>query len=188
MEPLRCLDLFCGRGGWTKGFLKEGFHVEGIDIKPFPSYPGKFRQDNVCLVSGQWYRGFHVVVGSPPCRNFTITRNLHKQWKKPLNISEGLKLVAHFFRMVDEIRPRFWLMENVPLLRHYLLLKPKVTAYLGYPRRMRRCFWGRFPPFFIKQSPRKLVRDELHGGARSEIPFPIAHEFAKACKEALLHA
>jgi hypothetical protein len=31
-KPL-CIDLFCGLGGWTEGFLAEGWDVIGFDIK-----------------------------------------------------------------------------------------------------------------------------------------------------------
>jgi site-specific DNA-cytosine methylase len=27
-----CIDLFCGLGGWTEGFLAEGWDVIGFDI------------------------------------------------------------------------------------------------------------------------------------------------------------
>ena len=32
MKPL-CIDLFCGLGGWTEGFLAEGYDVVGFDIQ-----------------------------------------------------------------------------------------------------------------------------------------------------------
>lgn len=31
-RPL-CVDLFCGLGGWTEGFLAEGYDVIGFDIE-----------------------------------------------------------------------------------------------------------------------------------------------------------
>ena len=32
VKPL-CIDLFCGLGGWTEGFLAEGYQVIGFDIE-----------------------------------------------------------------------------------------------------------------------------------------------------------
>jgi hypothetical protein len=40
-------DLFCGRGGWTKGFQSHGWHCVGIDLFPQPDYPGEFIQADV---------------------------------------------------------------------------------------------------------------------------------------------
>jgi site-specific DNA-cytosine methylase len=32
VKPL-CIDLFCGLGGWSEGFLAEGYHCVGFDIE-----------------------------------------------------------------------------------------------------------------------------------------------------------
>jgi len=29
----RLLDLFCGRGGWSKAFMSRGWHCVGVDIE-----------------------------------------------------------------------------------------------------------------------------------------------------------
>jgi site-specific DNA-cytosine methylase len=31
-KPL-CIDLFCGLGGWSEGFLAEGYECMGFDIE-----------------------------------------------------------------------------------------------------------------------------------------------------------
>ena len=40
------IDLFCGLGGWTEGFLAEGYTVIGFDIERHDygtgAYPGNW--------------------------------------------------------------------------------------------------------------------------------------------------
>jgi ubiquinone/menaquinone biosynthesis C-methylase UbiE len=40
---LKCLDLCCGKGGWAKGFISEGWEIVGVDLADFSAhYPGRF--------------------------------------------------------------------------------------------------------------------------------------------------
>lgn len=83
MAPL-LLDLFCGLGGASRGYVEAGFEVVGVDINPQPDYPYEFiRMDALtyltvlpwaagsALPSGP-YDAIHV---SPPCQHgAAITR------------------------------------------------------------------------------------------------------------------
>ena len=44
LRPL-CIDLFCGLGGWSEGFLAEGYRCVGYDIEAHDygtgGYPGE---------------------------------------------------------------------------------------------------------------------------------------------------
>lgn len=49
-----CVDLFCGLGGWTKGFQAAGFYTIGVDITHFDGYPGdEFVQADIRTVDGR---------------------------------------------------------------------------------------------------------------------------------------
>ncbi len=85
-KPL-CIDLFCGLGGWTRGFLEEGYECVGFDIERQPEYPAKFHLADVRVLARDveerhlsgWYGGIKraaVIVASPPCDDFS-------RWDQP---------------------------------------------------------------------------------------------------------
>jgi C-5 cytosine-specific DNA methylase len=70
-----CYDLFCGLGGWTEGFLAEGYTVYGFDNICRP-YPGIFVEQDVLDIK---YRAGNIqrflvpdiIVASPPCQTYS---------------------------------------------------------------------------------------------------------------------
>lgn len=72
LKPV-AIDLFCGLGGWTKGFLAEGYEVIGFDIEHKPSYPGQFINMDIAKLSGYDLRAVNptVIVASPPCQAYS---------------------------------------------------------------------------------------------------------------------
>ena len=183
---LRLLDLFCGMGGWSEGFHAEGFYCLGVDVVDV-GYPYDLILQDVRTINGKMFRGFDVIVGSPPCRDFSqITSIGRKKWKNPPNPQKGLELVYAFLRIVKEARPRFWVMENVVGLCKYLDLKPKVVTYISPTRK--RAFWGNFPPFLIPcvNTPKvQDVKGKFRSWLRAKIPFHVSRAFARAIKKLL---
>jgi len=187
----KCLDLFCGLGGWSEGFALEGFEVLGIEIEPKIAklYPYDVIVQDVKTLNGELFKDYDVIVGSPPCRDFSITTYFGwKKWKDPPNPLRGLELVAHFLRIVKEAKPKIWLMENVPRLEKFMLEpKPKVrNAKLSGT--MKRSFWGDFPLFLIPQAKKELInktKGSYRKWLRAKIPLPISRSFAKVCKNKL---
>jgi DNA (cytosine-5)-methyltransferase 1 len=117
------IDLFCGAGGFSLGAYLAKFHtVAAVDIdqRLTSSYKENFPQSNLLsadigeigsaeiLCSAKLKRGEIVgVIGGPPCQGFSLIGKRDRS--DPRN-----KLVWHFLRIVGEIRPRFFIMENVP--------------------------------------------------------------------------
>lgn len=124
-QPLASVvDLFCGAGGLSHGFLLEGFRVAaGLDVDADCRFP--FEQNNQAhFVQGDLasFRGRQVsklfapnfpqvLVGCAPCQPFSTYNhnNTDPQWK----------LLPEFGRIVSETRPQVVSMENVPQLTKF---------------------------------------------------------------------
>jgi hypothetical protein len=74
MKPL-AIDLFCGLGGWAKGFLAEGYTVIGFDIERHDygtgGYPGQLVLQDVTTLHGSQFKNAAVIVASPPCQAYS---------------------------------------------------------------------------------------------------------------------
>ena len=115
---LRIVDLFCGSGGFSRGAHAAGFGVAAAyDRDPiltsafernFPSTPLHLR--NVAWLSGERIKRdagrVDGIIGGPPCQGFS-------EIGKRLPSDPRRSLLRHFFRIVSEVSPDFFVMENV---------------------------------------------------------------------------
>lgn len=137
MKPV-AIDLFCGLGGWTKGFLAEGYEVIGFDIEHKPSYPGVFINMDVAKLCGYDLRAVNpvVIVASPPCPEFSVWGQKHFHPNPPWPI-KGIELFNHTLRVCREAGCSF-IIENV---RPAQLFVGPATNRLGSFY-----LWGDVPP------------------------------------------
>lgn len=74
-KPL-VIDLFCGRFGWSRGFLAEGYRAVGFDLihethhGPVPEGCELVLQ-NVLDLHGSQFRNAAAIVASPPCTEYS---------------------------------------------------------------------------------------------------------------------
>lgn len=70
------IELFCGRFGWSRGFVAEGFRAVGFDIVhesyhgPVPEHCELVLQD-VLTLHGSQFRDAAAIVASPPCQAYS---------------------------------------------------------------------------------------------------------------------
>jgi site-specific DNA-cytosine methylase len=74
-KPL-VIDLCCGLGGWTKGFLSEGYDAVGFDIERHQygdkKYPAQLVLQDITTLHGAQFKGkAAVIVASPPCQAYS---------------------------------------------------------------------------------------------------------------------
>jgi site-specific DNA-cytosine methylase len=141
-------DYFCGVGGWSIGFWREGFDCHGVDIVDV-GYPYDL---TVCDIHKYHPTRCPVVsVLSPPCTEFsTLTMLSYKKGQRgPPEPEKGIELVKEGMRVVKEAKPMFWILENV-----YGSI-PWLTPILGKPRLLAKpwVLWGNFPEFMFNNEP-----------------------------------
>jgi DNA (cytosine-5)-methyltransferase 1 len=116
------VDLFCGVGGFSLGLAQSGFRVMGaVDNDQqvlatyrtnFPNIPvhccDLFTATGTSVLKALGIGGsmIDLLVGGPPCQGFSVGGVRTK--RDPRN-----KGIMSFARLVEEIRPRYFSMENV---------------------------------------------------------------------------
>jgi len=174
-QKLKCVDLFAGAGG-----LSLAAHQAGIDVVAaveqdhaacetyrhnlMPLVPGLtlYEADILDLspveVLSSHFKGSSecdIMLGGPPCQGFSTHRIKDAGVKDPRNA-----LILRYFEYVETLRPKVFLMENVPGIlwpRHldfldafyqrgraacYTLFRPQIidARDYGVPQRRRRVF------------------------------------------------
>ncbi len=115
---LSLIDLFCGAGGFSTGFLIAGEYdiKAGVDIKGFmersfiQNHPGaKFFQYDIRESPPQEILELNpdLVIGSPPCQGFSDARGVRYR------LDRKNDLVFKYFEWIDQIQPKIAIMENV---------------------------------------------------------------------------
>jgi len=115
------IDLFCGAGGLSYGFERAGFNVLlGIDNDAAALKTFELNHKNSKTICGDITQitsadirniiggaEIDVIVGGPPCQGMSLSGP--RKFNDPRN---GLYL--SYIRLVQEIQPRAFIIENVP--------------------------------------------------------------------------
>ncbi len=199
------VDLFAGAGGLSLGFEQAGFDmVAAVDIDPIHCAAHKFNFPNTATLcksvvditgnelrrlAGLGKQDIDVVVGGAPCQGFSMIG------KRALDDSRN-QLVYHFVRMVLELKPKYFVFENVKGLtvgKHRQFLEEIIDAFrqggysvesnyqvlnaadFGVPQDRRRLFlFGARKGFALPTYPVPAGRTTV-GQAISDLPDAESH-------------
>lgn len=169
-RDLKIIDCFCGAGGLSLGFEKAGFKVQyafDLDEAAISTYKHnpqhhhgpafvrdiyKVNKKSIEEDLGHELGDIDVIVGGPPCQGFSVQRRGDDN--DPRN-----NLVLEYIRLILDIKPRFFVMENVggllsprglPYFKQltetlgaagYVIQKDKLLASnFGVPQKRKRVF------------------------------------------------
>jgi DNA (cytosine-5)-methyltransferase 1 len=168
MPRLKVIDLFCGAGGFSEGFRQTGFEVtHAIDNWNPALVAHKENQPEAEVIKADidtldphQFPKPDVIIGGPPCTEFSGSKRGGGG-----DFAKGMKLVLAYFRFVHVLKPRWWLMENVPRLLQTLPHRVRLqdmgfaeggffdiprrevfnSADFGAPQKRLRLISGRYP-------------------------------------------
>ncbi len=120
---MNVIDLFSGCGGLSYGFETAGFHILlGVDIWEDALFTFSKNHSKSKVLNGDLSQinpqsilnminckkeNIDLIIGGPPCQGFSVSGK--RDIDDPRN-----KLYKSFVKTVDFIRPKVFLMENVP--------------------------------------------------------------------------
>ena len=133
-----CIDLFCGCGGLTLGFMKAGHNVlaaldnwdDAIEV-----YRHNFNHPCIKMDltdvgrTARTIEQFHpqMIIGGPPCQDFSSAG------KRNEDNGRG-SLTVSYANIIAKIRPQWFVMENVPriLKTQKLVIAKEIFHNAGY--------------------------------------------------------
>lgn len=181
-SALRAIDLYSGVGGWSLGLRLAGIEVVSSYEWWGPANETNFKNnlhqaqtvDIRRLSFDDLPKEIDVVVGSPPCTQFSFSNRGGTG-----DLDDGLEDIIKFLKVVDHLKPKVWAMENVPRVAPIIDRELKEGGRLhpfahlgmvahvidmdkfGLPQRRRRCIAGNFDFDLLDSYQAELSRHNL---------------------------
>ena len=176
-KPKTAISLFCGAGGMDVGFGRAGFKVlwaNDYDKSACATYEANFGPHVECgdidsLIPGlKKYEGVDCVFGGPPCQGFSVAGYMDPK-------DERSKLVMSYMDVVEVVKPRVFVLENVKALGS--LAKFQLVREELYRRAQKLGYHSELiilnsKDFGVPQSRERMFligyKDKSHGGSLGE--------------------
>lgn len=197
---MKSIDLYSGIGGWTLGMKLSGVqHIQSYEWLKVSNLTHNHNfNTNTTEIDIREMSFSEVpktgtidfVVGSPPCTQFSYSNKGGKG-----NIEDGLIDIYRFLEVVEYLKPKYWVMENVPRVKKILdiilnedkrfrrfkklLNFNEVVNFseYGVPQKRRRTICGNFPyKLFLEYKKHCKIRtlgDVVQSLKSDEIVDPI---------------
>jgi DNA (cytosine-5)-methyltransferase 1 len=149
---MKVIDLFCGAGGSTLGAKLAGHQVTDAydwDRDALASYhlnhpEVRTHKQNILDLDAKDLPDADILMGSTPCESFSVANRTSR--------TNDMTLTDKFLELVHDYKPKYWIMENVPPVRRYLLdklppeqLRILLAARYGVPQLRYRLMAGNYP-------------------------------------------
>ena len=212
---MKVLDLFSGTGSATQAFVDRGHRVYTVDLDL--DHTVDLRADVGTLTAGMLRELCggppDFIWASPPCTAFSVAR-LGYHWNRDYTpkskaAADSIRLVAHTLNLIDELAPKFWLLENPRgMLRRVEMMKARdrvTVAYCAYgDKRMKPTdLWGGHPTGWVprpvckpgsrchessKRGQKSGTTGEKNAKVRAMVPYVLSFEVAEQVEKALKSA
>ncbi|MCU0436689.1 MAG: DNA cytosine methyltransferase [Raineya sp.] len=173
-KPINVLSLFDGISAGQVALQKAGIKVNkyyASEIDKFAiqitqkNFPNTIQIGNVEHVTRESItESIDLIIGGSPCQGFSLAG------KRLAFDDPRSKLFFEFVRIVNEFKPKFWLLENVMMAKEhqniitqYLGIEPVViNSSLVSAQNRKRLYWTNI----------KIIQSDLFGNMRVNIPQP----------------
>ena len=191
-EGINVLSLFdgmsCGQIALNRAGIKyDNYFASEIDKHAIKvtqaNYPDTIQLGDVTKVKGAELPKIDLLIGGSPCQGFSFAG-------KQLNFDDPRsKLFFEFVRLLDETKPKYFLLENVVMKKEYEQI---ITDHLGVEpilinsalvsaQNRKRLYWTNIPGVTIPKDKGILLKDIVHENERVDTALSgkYAEWFAK---------
>ena len=170
MNVLSLFDgLSCGQIALNRAGIKyDKYYASEIDKHAIKvtqkNYPNTVQLGNVLDVKAENLPKIDLLIGGSPCQGFSFAG-------KQLNFEDPRsKLFFEFVRLLEEIKPKYFLLENVKMKKEYqdvitehLGVEPiEINSALVSAQNRKRLYWTNIPGVTIPNDKGILLKDIVH--------------------------
>jgi len=206
--PIKYFSLFTGIGAAELAFRQvfpDAICVGYSEIDPAAlsvlnkHFPKCKNYGDVAKIVGKNLPKFDVLIGGSPCTGFSSMNADKKEWDDPRSF-----LMLHYFRILEECRPKYFILENVASMTKQV--KATISRVLGSEPVMinsanftaqnrRRYYWTNFPvrpvsndvnriflkDILVKRNDYKISNITIHGIPmnkllpQGKVPYAMRH-------------